>query len=53
MCYKTGKYTACRRVSESFSPEILQVGAVRGLSMEEIQITREDLGWTVCNYWGC
>ena len=30
MCYRTGKYTVCRRVSASFSPEILQAGAVKG-----------------------
>ena len=32
MCYRTEKYTACRRVSTSFSPEILQAWAVKGLS---------------------
>jgi len=31
MCYRTGKYTLCRRVCASFSPEILQAGAVTGL----------------------
>ena len=31
MCYKTGKYTVCRRVRAFFSPEILQAGAVKGL----------------------
>ena len=30
-CYRTGKYTACRRVRASFSPEIVQAGAVKGL----------------------
>ena len=30
-CYRTGKYTVCRRVHASFSPEILQAGAVKGL----------------------
>ena len=30
-CYTTGKYTVCRRVHASFSPEILQAGAVKGL----------------------
>ena len=29
-CYRTGKYTICRHVPESFSPEILQAGAVTG-----------------------
>ena len=31
MCYRTGKYTLCRRVRVSFSPEILQFEAVNGL----------------------
>ena len=31
MCYRTGKYTVCRRVRASFSPEILQAGEVKGL----------------------
>ena len=31
MCYRTGKYTVCRRVRASFSPEILQAVAVKGL----------------------
>ena len=30
-CYRTGKYTVCRLVRASFSPEILQAGAVKGL----------------------
>ena len=29
--YRTGKYMVCRRVPASFSPEILQAGAVKGL----------------------
>ena len=29
-CYRTGKYTVCRRVRASFSPEIVQAGAVEG-----------------------
>ena len=29
MCYRTGEYTVCRRVLASFSPEILQAGAVK------------------------
>ena len=29
-CYRTGKYTVCRRVRASFSPDILQAGAVKG-----------------------
>ena len=31
MCYRTGKYTVCRQVCTSFSPEILQAGAAKGL----------------------
>ena len=30
--YWTGKYTVCRHVRASFSPEILQAVAVKGLS---------------------
>ena len=30
-CYRTGKYIVCRRVRASFSPEILQAVAVKGL----------------------
>ena len=30
-CYRTGKYTVCKRVRASFSPENLQAGAVMGL----------------------
>ena len=32
-CYRTGKYTVRRRVRISFSPEILQVSAVKGLTI--------------------
>ena len=32
MCYRAGKYTVCRRIRASFSPEILQAGAVKGVS---------------------
>ena len=31
MCYSTGKYPVCSRVPASFSPEILQAGADKGL----------------------
>ena len=31
MCYRTGKYAACRRVRASFSTEILQAWTVKGL----------------------
>ena len=30
-CYRTGKYTACMCVRASFSPEVAQAGAVKGL----------------------
>ena len=29
--YRTGRYTVCRRVCASFSPDVLQAGAVKGL----------------------
>ena len=32
MCYRTRKYTVCRHVHASLSPEILQTGAMKGLS---------------------
>ena len=32
MGYRTGKYTVCRRFRASFRPDILQAGAVKGLS---------------------
>ena len=32
-CYRTRKYTVCRHVCASFSPEILQAAAVKGLSV--------------------
>jgi len=31
-CYRTGKYTVCRRVPASFNPEVLQAVAVLGLN---------------------
>ena len=33
MCYRTGKYTVCRRVRVSFSMEIVQAPAVKGLML--------------------
>ena len=38
--YRTGKYTVCRRVRAFFSPDILQAGAVKGLSLYEKQNRR-------------
>ena len=32
-CYRTRKYTVCRLVCASFSPEVLQAGAVMGLNV--------------------
>ena len=32
-CYRTGKYTVCRRVRASFSPEILQAGTNEGVKV--------------------
>ena len=32
-CYRTGKHTVCRHVRESFGPEILPAGAMKGLSI--------------------
>ena len=32
-CYRTGKYTVCRQVHVSFSPEILPAAAVKGLKI--------------------
>ena len=39
-CYKTGKYTVCGRVRVSFSPKILQAGAVKGLILTTTQDQR-------------
>ena len=39
MCYRTGKYTVFRRVCASFSPEMLQAGAVKGLILEDSSYT--------------
>ena len=42
MCYRTGKGTVWRRVRASFSPEMLQAGAVKGLtSTETIRLIRD------------
>ena len=39
MCYRTGKYTVCRRVCASFTPDILQAGEVNGLNTKYINST--------------
>ena len=49
MCYGTGKYTLCRRVRPSFSPEILQARAVKGLIVLSVQCVCF-LGWGLCLY---
>ena len=38
MCYRTGKYTVCRRIRASLSPEISQAGAVKGLNISEPEL---------------
>ena len=49
---RAGKYTLCRRVRASFSPEILQAGAVKGLlcvalfATEAVQTFLVSLGHT-------
>jgi len=41
-CYRTGKYTVCRRVRTSFGQEILQAGAMKGLADIQRPVKRED-----------
>ena len=38
-CYRTGKYTVCRRVRATFCPEILEAAAVKGLKQRDVRIT--------------
>ena len=38
MCYRTGKYTVCRRAQASFSLEVLHAGAVKGLNIPYVKI---------------
>ena len=38
-CYRTGKYTVCRRVSALFSPEILLARAAKRLISYSIQVS--------------
>ena len=42
-CYRSGTYTVCRLVRASFSPEIVQVGAVKWLTQHVRVLPR---GWT-------
>ena len=39
MRYRTGKYTVCRRVRATFSPETFQAAAVKGLKQCDVRIT--------------
>ena len=45
MCYRTRKYTVCRHVHASFSPEILQAGAVKALRQTQKSNLRSDHAW--------
>ena len=49
-CYRTGKYTVCRRYRASFSPEILQSGAVKGLIATYTEPSCERSGHTPCSH---
>jgi len=40
-CYRTGRYTVYRRVHATFSPEIVQAGAVKGLNSIRAWIYRQ------------
>ena len=46
MCYRTGKHTVCRQVPASFSPEILQAGAVKGLMTTWVWTSATTWVWT-------
>ena len=60
-CYRTGKYTACRRLCPFYSPEILQAGAVKGLCWKRVKTycaftctdgqrwTDQPTGWHRCS----
>ena len=52
-CYRTGNHTVCRRVRASFSPDILQAGAVKGLNkIHFIHSWRQGLHWKWNRGWG-
>ena len=40
MCYRTGKYTVCRYIRASFSPDILHAGAPKGLNWMKVAVIR-------------
>ena len=41
-CYRTGTYTVYRRARASFSPDILQAGAVKGLIVTHLSLTMSE-----------
>ena len=51
MCYRTETYTVCKRVRASFSPEMLQAGAVKGLKLLSSLpiLMRESFWWWQCS----
>ena len=52
MCYRTRRNIVCRRVRASFSPEILQAGAVKGLISESaLPYSRGTRKEQVCRLW--
>ena len=52
MCYRTGKYTVCRRVRASFSPEIVQAVAEKGLKNLPTLTWLVFLSYIVLNFLG-
>ena len=49
MCYKTEKYTVCKCVRASFSPDILHAGAVKGLNLVHVLQTQCQQAYTKYN----
>ena len=52
MCYRTGKYTVCRLVRASFSPEIVQAVAEKGLKNLPTLTWLVFLSYIVLNFLG-
>ena len=54
MCYWIRKYTVCRHICTSFSPEILHAGAVKGLTivfiLESIVLIKLVFDWSLFAY---
>ena len=51
-CYRTGKYTVCRRVRTSFSPENVQAGGSEGVNnYAESLSNKAPLALTLCGGW--